>query len=111
MTDLRDPIKDEGFTLVKFYALLWALFAVVGGGLYFSGNFGEAATVAFWFAFSALFFAGPIQVLPWMMERHYSRYMRRPGFSSDGAQIDTARGTQEHSKRFAPRAGFASAWS
>jgi len=73
--------------LVKIYAFLWVLLATAAGALFVTGNFSEIAVTGFGFAFSAMFFAGLVGVLPWMMEKHYSRYLRRPVNLSVGERI------------------------
>jgi len=60
--------------LIIIYAFVWILAAA--GILFAAGNFNETAVTVFGFLFSTLFFAGIVGVLPWWMDKWYSRYYR-----------------------------------
>jgi hypothetical protein len=60
--------------LMKIYALIWILLVV--GAAMLTATFGltEPVVTALGLVFSTLFFAGVFAILPWQMERHYSRH-------------------------------------
>lgn len=63
--------------LIKIYALVWVLAAAAAGIVFAAGNFNEAVMTIFGFLFSTLFLAGIVGVLPWWMDKHYSRHYRQ----------------------------------
>lgn len=60
--------------VVLIYALIWLLTAAAAGFLYFTGNFNELTLTVFGFIFSTLVFMGIVAVLPWWVDKRYSRY-------------------------------------
>ena len=60
--------------LVVIYALIWLLTAMSAGLLYFTGNFNEMTLTVFGFIFSTLVFMGMTAVLPWWVDKRYSRF-------------------------------------
>lgn len=60
--------------LIVIYALIWVLFAATAGILFAAGHFNEMASTVFGFLFSTLFFAGIVAVLPWWLDKRYSRF-------------------------------------
>lgn len=64
--------------LIIIYALVWVLLAAIAGILFATGNFDEMALTVFGFLFSTLFFAGFVAVLPWWMDKWYSRFSSPP---------------------------------
>ena len=60
--------------LVKLYGLFWVLLAVAAGTIVATASFDAVTLTTFGFAFGALVFTGLVGVLPWWMEKHYSRY-------------------------------------
>ena len=77
--------------MLRIYAFFWVLLAASAGALYVTGSLGDIALTVLGFAFSALFFAGLVGVLPWLMERHYSRYLRRPASQSVSERVEVTR--------------------
>lgn len=76
--------------LMRIYAFFWVVLAAATVTLYVTGNFGEIAFTVLGVAFSAMFFAGFVGVLPWFMERHYSRYLRRPDNLSVSERVEVS---------------------
>ena len=62
--------------LAAIYALIWLLTMMSAGFLYFTGNFNEMTLNVFGFIFSTLVFMGIVAVLPWWVDKRYSRYSR-----------------------------------
>ena len=60
--------------VVIIYALIWLLTMASAGILYFTGNFNELTMIVFGFISSTLVFMGMIGVLPWWVDKRYSRY-------------------------------------
>ncbi|HKP70490.1 MAG TPA: hypothetical protein VJV05_14475 [Pyrinomonadaceae bacterium] len=61
--------------LVKIYAFAWLLLIAAAGALLGIVGSTELVLTVFGFAFSTLFFAGIVAVLPWQMDKHYSRHV------------------------------------
>jgi hypothetical protein len=60
--------------LIIIYALIWILVAAAAGVLFVTGSFNETTLTIFGFLTSALFFTGLVAVLPWWVDKRYSRY-------------------------------------
>ncbi len=60
--------------LVVIYAVIWLLTLAAAGILYLTGNFNELTLTVFGFIFSTLVFMGMTAVLPWWVDKRYSRY-------------------------------------
>jgi hypothetical protein len=63
--------------LLRIYALIWVLVIAAAGILFVTGNSDEVTLTILGFVSATLFFAGLLGVLPWMMEEHYSRYVKK----------------------------------
>jgi hypothetical protein len=72
--DEFNSFKEGVAMLIIIYMLVWILFAVIARILFATGNFNEMATTVFGFLFSTLFFAGIVAVLPWWVDKQYSRF-------------------------------------
>ena len=62
--------------VVMIYALIWLLTAAAAGILFLTGNFSGTTQIVYGFILSTLVFMGMTAVLPWWVDRRYSRFSK-----------------------------------